>query len=435
MTRRASSPERTASLARVIVQAFADREVIAHDASVARHHRPRRRRAGGRRRIAPIVIVNCAAFNDVDGAEDRRRRGAGRQRLRRAQPGAAAEAAGATLVHYSTDFVFDGDGREPYDEDVRPSPRSTYAASKLLGEWFALEAPRAYVLRVESLFGRRADWTGRRGTLDDIVDGLEQGREVRVFTDRVVSPSYVDDVAAATRHLVMSGAPPGLYHCVNAGHATWYDVAAEAARILGVPAAPRADHDRPGAAEGGRVRATARCRRRSWRRRVSRCRRGRTRCAAGSTDARYADGIEWTGLMAKRAVITGITGQDGSYLAELLLEQGLRSHRRRPALERAEPVAHRAPARSHHAAARRSARPAVADAHHPGRQAARVLQPGGDVVRAGVVGSAAADRRVQLDGRDAPARGDPSGRSRRSGSIRRRRARCTGGCARCRRPS
>jgi dTDP-4-dehydrorhamnose reductase len=138
------------------------------------------------------------------------------------------------LVHYSTDFVFDGRASVPYDESVPPSPRSTYAASKLLGEWFALEAPGAFVLRVESLFGSPSGWTGRRGTMDAIVGGLRQGRDVRVFTDRVVTPTYSPDAAAATRHLLETGAAPGLYHCVNAGTGTWHDVAVEAARLLGV---------------------------------------------------------------------------------------------------------------------------------------------------------------------------------------------------------
>ena len=145
----------------------------------------------------------------------------------------AAEEAGARFVHYSTDFVFDGAATTPYTEDVRPSPRGTYAASKLLGEWFALEAPQSYVLRVESLFGSPANWTGRRGTLDGIAANLEQGREVRAFSDRIVSPGYVVDIAAATRHLALSGAEPGLYHCVNSGHASWYDVAREVASLIG----------------------------------------------------------------------------------------------------------------------------------------------------------------------------------------------------------
>ena len=68
-----------------------------------------------------------------------------------------------------------------------------------------MDAPRALVLRVESLFGSPAGWTGRRGTVDAIVDGIRAGREVPVLTDRVVSPSYSPDVAAATRHLVDRG--------------------------------------------------------------------------------------------------------------------------------------------------------------------------------------------------------------------------------------
>jgi dTDP-4-dehydrorhamnose reductase len=222
-------------LAFFITQAFADREVIAHTrqsldvtdpASVARTVAA----------TAPDLIVNCAAFNDVDGAEGRSVDALAINAFAVRSLARAADAAGATLVHYSTDFVLNSDSRDPHDEDLRPAPRGVYASSKLLGEWFAAACARAYVLRVESLFGSPADWTGRRGTLDHIVDGLQQGREVKVFTDRIVSPSYSKDVAAATRHLVMSGAASGVYHCVNDGHASWHDVAAEAARILNVPA-------------------------------------------------------------------------------------------------------------------------------------------------------------------------------------------------------
>jgi|SRR5688572_19875741 len=184
---------------------------------------------------APDLIVNCAAFNDVDGAEDRPEQALAVNAFAVRSLALAAEQAGAAFVHYSTDFVFDGRRTtEPYTEDDGPSPRSTYASSKLMGEWFALDAPRAFVLRVESLFGSPADWTGRRGTLDAIVDGLAARREVRVFTDRVVSPSYTPDIAAATKHLIESGAAPGLYHCVNDGHGTWEQIAREAARVMGV---------------------------------------------------------------------------------------------------------------------------------------------------------------------------------------------------------
>jgi dTDP-4-dehydrorhamnose reductase len=183
---------------------------------------------------APSVILNATAFNDVDGAETRPLEALAVNAMAVRSLARAADAAGARFVHYSTDFVYDGETSQPYDEGVPASPRSTYAMSKVLGEWLALEAAGGFVLRVESLFGSPPGWKGRRGTLDGIVNGLLEGREVRVFTDRIVSPSYTPDVAAATRHLLETGAAPGLYHCVNSGHASWHDVAVEAARLLGV---------------------------------------------------------------------------------------------------------------------------------------------------------------------------------------------------------
>jgi dTDP-4-dehydrorhamnose reductase len=219
-------------LGSAVVRAFADCTVIAHTRATLDITN-----AGAVHRAvadaSPGVIVNCVGYNDVDGAEDHPLDAFAVNAMAVRSLARAAEQAGAVLVHYGTDFVFDGEAREPYPEDARPAPRSTYAMSKLLGEWFALDAPRAYVLRVESLFGMPREWTGRRGTLDSIVAGLEAGRPVKVFTDRVVSPSYVYDVAAATRHLVDAEAAPGLYHCVNSGLGTWHDVAAEAARRLG----------------------------------------------------------------------------------------------------------------------------------------------------------------------------------------------------------
>lgn len=211
----------------------AGREVVAHTRAtldITDPHAVRRAVADA----APDVVVNCAAFNDVDGAEDRPTEALAVNAFAVRSLARAAEASDAAFVHFSTDFVFDGNHEQPYGEDDQPSPRSTYAATKLLGEWFALEAPRGYVLRVESLFGAPQGWRGRQGSVDAIIDGLERGVEVRAFTDRVVSPSYVHDVARAVDHLLGTHAPPGVYHCVNSGHATWYELAEESARLLGV---------------------------------------------------------------------------------------------------------------------------------------------------------------------------------------------------------
>jgi dTDP-4-dehydrorhamnose reductase len=221
-------------LGSAILQAFAGRVVFAPTRSALDITDPQAV-ARAVTAASPDAIINCAAFNDVDGAEVRPQEAMAANAMAVRSLARAAEGCGAALVHYSTDFVFDGTADRPYTEEAAPSPRSIYATSKLLGEWFALDAPRAYVLRVESLFGTPRSFAGRRGTLDRIVEGLESGSEVRVFTDRVVSPGHVGDIAAATRHLLDAAAAPGLYHCVNAGHSSWHDVAVLAADALGVP--------------------------------------------------------------------------------------------------------------------------------------------------------------------------------------------------------
>ncbi|MBA2260577.1 MAG: dTDP-4-dehydrorhamnose reductase [Acidobacteria bacterium] len=185
--------------------------------------------------VRPDLILNCAAYNNVDGAEEDPVTALTVNAFAvRAIARAAAEA-GATFVHYSSDFVFDGETDRPYTEEDAPNPLSVYAASKLLGDWFALASPRAYVLRVESLFGKPGPASTRRGSLAAIVDGILEGAEVPVFVDRTVSPTHTADIGRATAHLVRSHAPPGLYHCVSTGLATWPEIAEYTAHVLGKP--------------------------------------------------------------------------------------------------------------------------------------------------------------------------------------------------------
>jgi len=182
-------------------------------------------------RAKPDLLVNCAAYNLVDQAEDDVSAALEGNAFAVRSLARAAAASGAVLVHYSTDFVFDGETDRPYTEQDPPRPKSVYGQSKLLGEWFALDAD-GYVLRVESLFGGPKP----RSSVDRIIEALVADKDARVFVDRVVSPSYVDDVAAATVALVDRRAAPGLYHCVNTGHATWHDLGVEIARLLDRPA-------------------------------------------------------------------------------------------------------------------------------------------------------------------------------------------------------
>lgn len=192
----------------------------------------RHRELGERvRQLAPAAIVNCAGYNNVDQAEQDQETAFDVNALAVGTLARAAADVDAVFVTYSTDFVFAGTASEPYTENDRPEPQSAYAQSKLVGEWMAADAPKHYVLRVESLFGGPR----RRSSIDRIANAVRTGETAPVFVDRVVSPSFVADVAAASLHLLRTQARYGVYHCVNSGHATWFEVGREIARLLGRP--------------------------------------------------------------------------------------------------------------------------------------------------------------------------------------------------------
>jgi dTDP-4-dehydrorhamnose reductase len=211
---------RLASVADVVALTRADAELTDHDRVMSAITDAR-----------PDVVINCSAYNAVDRAEDDPVTALAVNAFAVQSLARAAARSNAVLVHYSTDFVFDGLAEQPYVETDPTNPRSVYGQSKLVGEWLASEAPSAYVLRVESLFGGSA----AKSSIDKIISALRSGQEAPVFVDRTVTPSYVDDVAAATWALVTGHAPSGVYHVVNSGATTWYDLGREVARLLDCP--------------------------------------------------------------------------------------------------------------------------------------------------------------------------------------------------------
>ena len=180
-------------------------------------------------RLAPAAIVNCASYNKVDQAEDQQETALNVNAFAVRTLARAAAELDALLMHYSSDFVFSGTAAAPYTELDRPEPQSVYAQSKLIGEWMAADAPRHYVLRVESLFGG----PHTRSSTDRIADAVLAGEPAPVFVDRIVSPSFVNDVANASSHLLRTQPASGVYHCVNSGLATWHEVGREIVRLLG----------------------------------------------------------------------------------------------------------------------------------------------------------------------------------------------------------
>ncbi len=193
-------------------------------------------RAAVRERVAklrPTVVVNGAAFNDVDGAEDDPKAAIATNGFGVGALADAAAAADAILIHFSSDFVFDGRTTRPYTEKDLPNPLSLYGASKLLGDVLAPRAPKHWILRLASVFGGE----GRTSSIGKMAEMLAKGEPVKAFYDRTVTPSYVEDVSRTVQMLFERKLRWGLYHCVSSGTATWHELAMELARMMGSKAA------------------------------------------------------------------------------------------------------------------------------------------------------------------------------------------------------
>jgi len=180
-------------------------------------------------KIRPSVVVNCAAYNDVDGAEEDPKAAFATNGFGVSALADAAAAADAIFIHFGSDFVFDGRASRPYTEKDLPNPLGMYGASKLLGEVLAPRAPKYWILRLESVFGGE----GRASSIGKMADMLAKGEPVQAFFDRTVTPSYVDDVSRTVQRLLERKLPWGLYHCVSSGTATWQELATELARMMG----------------------------------------------------------------------------------------------------------------------------------------------------------------------------------------------------------
>jgi dTDP-4-dehydrorhamnose reductase len=180
--------------------------------------------------VRPDVIFNAGAYTNVDRAEDEPEAAYRANALAPELLARAAGAIGAKLVHYSTDFVFDGELDRAYDEFDVPSPQGIYARSKLAGERLAAAASaRVFILRVGCLYGRNG-----RNFPSTMRRRIQAGETIRAERDRLGSPTWVRDVARVSEALARTDAF-GLYHCTSGGETTWVDYARFLAEELGHP--------------------------------------------------------------------------------------------------------------------------------------------------------------------------------------------------------
>jgi len=197
------------------------------------------------------AVINAAAYTDVTRAELPEQRDEV-FRLNRDAPATLAASCrrrGIELIFVSTDFVFDGTSRRPYDERHPPAPLQLYGASKLEGERAVLEAhPGALVVRTSTLYG-----PGRRGRphyVDAILDQAARRDRIEVVRTPVSSPTYTPDLAHALIELLDVRAS-GVAHVVNDGACSRLELARETVRLAGA-AGRVAVEERPGSPDGPR---------------------------------------------------------------------------------------------------------------------------------------------------------------------------------------
>ena len=187
--------------------------------------------------LRPTWVLNTAAYNLVDRAEED---GRSAFALNAEAVGSLADICqriGARLVHFSTDYVFDGAKRTPYLETDPPRPLSVYGESKLAGELLALErCERAVVFRVCGLFGLAGSLgKGKGNFVETMLRLAREGRPLRVVSDQVLCPSYTLDLARKVWAVLPKAAQP-VYHLTNAGQTSWYDFARRSLELAGVTA-------------------------------------------------------------------------------------------------------------------------------------------------------------------------------------------------------
>lgn len=186
--------------------------------------------------IQPTLVVNCSAYNLVDKAESEPEAAFAVNAWGVRDLALICRALGATLVHFSTDYVFglDESRRSPWLETDAPGPASAYGLSKLTGEYWALQISSSnVVIRTCGLYGRRGAGGKGGNFVETMLRVAGEGKPLRVVNDQRCTPSYVGDVAAATISLLQTGAT-GMFHLTNSGDCSWHQFAAEIFRQSGL---------------------------------------------------------------------------------------------------------------------------------------------------------------------------------------------------------
>lgn len=184
--------------------------------------------------FAPNIILNCAAFTNVDGCETNQDTAFLVNSVVPQQLTLYAEKAGCKLVQVSTDYVFAGDGNIPYKEWDMCVPKSVYGKSKFLGEQYALQCSNTFVVRTAWLYGYHGS-----NFIKTIVKAAKAGKNLKVVKDQLGNPTNANDLAYHILKLALTE-QYGIYHCTNDGTCSWYEFACAFLEMAGIDNQPAA---------------------------------------------------------------------------------------------------------------------------------------------------------------------------------------------------
>lgn len=231
---------RTGQLGGDLLRNGADHEIIAPErseldiasleqvrAAIARHR--------------PELVINCAAFHNVPLCEQQPEQAFRINCVAVRDLAAACRDAGARLVTFSSDYVFGGDvdRRVPYGEEDLPGPLQIYGISRLAGEHAVLAAApeHAIVIRTCGLYGSSGARSKGGNFVDSRVADAKVGKTIEMASEQTVAPTSTDDLSQAVLALISAArAAPGIYHLVNEGQCSWYELTVAIVEILGLPA-------------------------------------------------------------------------------------------------------------------------------------------------------------------------------------------------------
>lgn len=192
--------------------------------------------------LNPGLIINATGYTDVVAAEQNRALAFKLNSEAVKCISATANEIQAKLVHFSTEYVFDGQTEFGYNEASPPSPLNVYGESKAAGEKFVINYKQGYLVRTSWLYGRSPQRGKPRGLnfIDTILKLAAEQPVVKVVNDQFGKLTYTGDLAKAVKQLVGGDYAPGIYHLVNEGVATWYEIAQTVYRLknIATPLAP-----------------------------------------------------------------------------------------------------------------------------------------------------------------------------------------------------